>query len=232
MRIDTLDKQYQKSPDFPPDKADKWKYPEELDGTIRQRYDRCNQMTTFCHQQAHHSFFIILPFVGWMLAHNGIRMELKQMGEALEAAQKRGPIQQWEVSCIQSFWKAHYMHVMSHHSNEDNLMVPYLKERVNYPEKLTADHTELVDKLNTIDSIVKGLGSSKEEETVDELLKEMKELTGIMLPHLKEEEEQGLPLARAYFEPEEIARVVQKILKDSPAVSDGEVALIQTTTLQ
>lgn len=43
---------------------------------------------------------------GWTLAHNGIRMEIEQMLDALKACSKRGAIQQWEVACVQAFWKA------------------------------------------------------------------------------------------------------------------------------
>lgn len=32
MTFDPLDKKYQKSPDFPPDKAEKWPFPEAQDG--------------------------------------------------------------------------------------------------------------------------------------------------------------------------------------------------------
>merc|ERR1719453_489125 len=43
----------------------------------------------------------------------------------------------------------------------------------------------------------------------------------ITLPHLHEEEQVGLPLARAYFTPTEISEVVGKILKNSDPISLG-----------
>lgn len=114
---------------------------------------------------------------------------------------------------------SHYVHIHNHHSNEDDLLTPYLETRINYPEKLTSDHTELVAKLDSVDSIVKSLGQ-KEGDTVTVIVKEMTAYQDIMLPHLKEEEDMGLPLARAYFDMEEIGAVIQKILSGSPPVSD------------
>jgi hypothetical protein len=61
---------------------------------------------------------------------------MRMMVEALEAAATRGPLKQWEAVCIQTFWKAHFGHVHSHHTNEDAILVPYLQTRFKYPEKV------------------------------------------------------------------------------------------------
>lgn len=96
-------------------------------------------------------------------------------------------------------------------------MTPFLESRVNYPEKLTYDHTELVAKLEKVKGLINSLGE-KEGDYVGELINEIKEYKEIMFPHLAEEEEMGLPLSRAYFEPHEIAAVTQKILSHAPKV--------------
>lgn len=126
-------------------------------------------------------------------------------------------------------WKVHGTHIHSHHSNEDSLFTPYLETRINYPEKLTSDHTELVEKLERVGSMVESLGQ-KEGDSVSELLKEMKEYQAIMLPHLREEEEQGLPLSRAYFTPEEIGAITQKIVRSIPKVSKSRFGRNLTPT--
>ena len=61
------------------------------------------------------------------------------MIEAFEAVNKRGPVTEWELSCIQSVWNAHYEHIHAHHSNEDDLLAPWLAERINLPEKVSDD---------------------------------------------------------------------------------------------
>jgi hemerythrin-like domain-containing protein len=142
---------------------------------------------------------------------------MTQMIEAIEAAKSRGAVQQWEVACIQQFWNSHYIHIRSHHSNEDVLMVPVLETRFHYPEKFVADHEEVIAKLDKLAKIVKSLGQ-KEGDSVDELMTELKEYEVMMLPHLKTEEDECLPLLRAYFTKPEIGKVTQSILSKSPKV--------------
>ena len=64
---------------------------------------------------------------------------MRTMIEAFEAVNKRGPVTEWELSCIQSVWNAHYEHIHAHHSNEDDLLAPWLAERINLPEKVSDD---------------------------------------------------------------------------------------------
>jgi hypothetical protein len=40
----------------------------------------------------------------------------------------------------QEWWAGHFDHVHSHHANEDEIMNPVIRSRVNYPAKLEADH--------------------------------------------------------------------------------------------
>jgi hypothetical protein len=58
------------------------------------------------------------------------------MIKALESSNKRGPLKAWEADCIKVFWEAHYSHILAHHHNEDGILVPFLKTRFTYPEKV------------------------------------------------------------------------------------------------
>lgn len=58
----------------------------------------------------------------------------------------------------------------------------------------------------------------KESSTVVELAKEMQDYETLMLPHLLQEEEECLPLMRAYFTHVEIAPKVQEIIDNGPKV--------------
>lgn len=74
---------------------------------------------------------------GWTLAHNSLRAEMRSLVEALEAVNGReGSLQDWEVKCIKKAWAAHEVHIHSHHKNEDDIMVPFLKTRFHYPDKV------------------------------------------------------------------------------------------------
>ncbi|CAJ1934842.1 unnamed protein product [Cylindrotheca closterium] len=159
-----------------------------------------------------------------MLAHNAIRMEIEEMIQALEASKKRGGIQKWEIACVTKAWKTHYLHVHSHHSNKDAMLMPYLETRISYPDKLTSDHKELVTKLDRINAVVESLGQKEEGDSVTELVGAFREYQGLMLPHLKEEE-----VSRAYFEPPEIGEITQRILASAgaPKVEMGSFIVCQ-----
>lgn len=156
---------------------------------------------------------------GWVHAHNSLRDEMRSLVIALEATDGRdGELQEWEVACIRKAWQAHETHVHSHHTNEDNIMVPYLKTRFHYPDKYEADHEGLVAKLDKITTLVNEL---KAGTGASEVLKEMSEYEALMKPHLLQEEVECLPLCRAYFTPKEIAPKIQEIIGNGPKVEMG-----------
>ena len=107
---------------------------------------------------------------------------------------------------------------MEHHKNEDDQLNPYIKTRVNYPDKLETDHIELLEILNAISEDIKNL---KENDFVEELKVKWENYELKMLPHLKEEENIGLPLLMAYFTPKEVNEVTEKFLKDADKRSLG-----------
>ena len=63
---------------------------------------------------------------------------MRALVEAMDAVKSRGAVvkNDWEVECIQKVWAAHYDHVDAHHKNEDVLLVPQLKTRFHYPDKV------------------------------------------------------------------------------------------------
>ena len=153
---------------------------------------------------------------GWVLAHNAIREEIKSMKNVLDKLKL--PLQKWQIECLQKWWDGHYIHIMEHHKNEDDQLNPYIKTRVNYPDKLETDHIELLEILNAISEDIKNL---KENDFVEELKVKWENYELKMLPHLKEEENIGLPLLMAYFTPKEVNEVTEKFLKDADKRSLG-----------
>jgi hypothetical protein len=83
---------------------------------------------------------------------------------------------------------------------------------------LTEDHTGLESKLQTIQ---KTFGNLSAESGVSQALSEWVQYQQYMLPHLKEEEEIGLPLVRAYFTPADIEPLIMKAIKASPNQGGG-----------
>ena len=204
-KIDPTDLKYQLNKVFQPDKESLWTYPKESDG--------------------------------WVHAHNSIRTEMTMLEEcflAIESQAVNGnsgspeqegdnksnkSLQEWQVKSLKTIFAAHYTHVHEHHTNEDAIMTPALEKRIQYPAKLTDDHEGLVMQLEHLNNVVKALKAGDDTATtMMSLLKDFRSYHANMKEHLQEEEDIGLPLMRAYFEPAEMAKIVQQILQKTPKV--------------
>lgn len=196
------DLEYQAKKEFPPDKESLWNFPPDNDG--------------------------------WMHAHNMIRAELKLFEECLEAVIDRTPknnsadngtskiLQMWEIKAFQTVFDAHFDFVWEHHTNEDEILTPKFKERIVYPPKLTDDHEEIVRALKNLKERVHSLKEGDDiKASLDPLLKEWTAYGSNMKEHLKEEEVIGLPLMRAYFQPDEYKKLTEEIIKRDSYLSLG-----------
>ena len=90
------------------------------------------------------------------------------------------------------------------------MFTPMLKEKVNYPEKLEADHDALLKMMAGVDSAVAALAAGGD---VAALVTVFDPYRKTMEAHLKEEEEICVPLMFAYFEPGYVGKKVQEIMK-------------------
>lgn len=155
-----------------------------------------------------------------MHAHNAIRDEISRFREALASLAERKQLRQWEVECLRTSWGEHQVHVHAHHSNEDDVMVPFLHARIREAERESDDHAALLRTLAELELRISGLRAGS-WEPVAALSDAWAAYEAMMLPHLREEELTQLPLMRAYFLPEEIGPVVQKIIARGPPAEMG-----------
>ncbi len=153
---------------------------------------------------------------GWVLSHNAIRAEINSMEKVLSKLIE--PLEKWQIDCIQKWWEGHYIHVKEHHSNEDDIFNPFLRTRINYPEKLETDHQGIIEIMKKINNIITSI---KKGEHVNELRELWNEYKKIMFPHLEEEEEIGLPLSMAYFTHKEVSEKTAQFIKNGDKRSLG-----------
>ena len=151
---------------------------------------------------------------GWMLAHNSIRAEVLKFEAVLTHISGR-TLKDWEKEGMKVWWKAHEEHVHGHHKNEDDIMNPFLRTRIKYPEKLEADHEGIIEIMEKLKAAFEDFS---DVSNIQPLWSEYKE---ILMPHLKEEEQVALPLMRAYFEQKEVSPIVEKIIKSMPKLELG-----------
>jgi len=158
---------------------------------------------------------------GWIFAHNALRSEMKLMREALEAISKRNTgVNAWEIRAIRTASSAHLEHMKWHADNEDVNIMPELRKRFKFPER---DNKILSDTLERLKRMVEVLQPSDSIRDLAFLAKEWTAYEAMMLPQLKEEDEVGFPLMRAYFSPDEYKPIVQKSMKGVSKVALGSV---------
>ena len=188
MVINTSDTTWKASEKFKPDKEDLWKYSADNDG--------------------------------WVKAHNMIRNEVDSLIDALSSVSEKydssTPV--WAITSIKQFWSHHEHLVHDHHGNEDNIMNPFMKRRVNLPEKLESDHDIVIERMRNVSNCVNAL---KEGDSLHQLSTAMSMYKEALFPHLLEEEKVALPLLRSFFTPKEVKPVIMKILKKSTKEESG-----------
>jgi hemerythrin-like domain-containing protein len=185
--FDPTDPKYQLTPEFLPDKESTWSYPKEDDG--------------------------------WVISHNALEGEIGMFLEALANIDSKGdgyPLLEWEVKSLKTAFAAHFENVHWHHSDEDDNVVPFMKTRVKYPEKLETDHPTIEAQIDKIKGMIEGI---KTGDTIGDLFVEWKKHQDLIVPHMHEENEVALPLMRAYFTAEDLKPVVEYIVKNGPKVS-------------
>lgn len=132
------------------------------------------------------------------------------------------PLVEFTLASTVSFAKARNFRYCS---NEDDIFVPELIKRFVYPKNLETDHEILADQLKEIEKKIELL---KVGGTIDDLLETWIAYETMMLPHLQQEEEIGLPLMRAYFTKEDMAPIIQKLVAHSPAFETGSLIYFDT----
>lgn len=193
--VDTQDVQWRAGAEYAPDKETMWDYPKEKDRL--------------------------------MLVSNAIRGEVSDLKEALTKLVERGTFLTWEIDSFCSAWSEHATHIHAHHSNDENIFHPFLATRIRLPEKLRSHHVDLSRHLNLMAGLVAVLAGMVEPPRrsgyVRSILDAMLEYEKMLLPQLAEEELQLLPLMRAYFKPDEVAPIVQKIVRTGPPCQLGSL---------
>merc|ERR1712205_56299 len=147
---------------------------------------------------------------GWFRIHNALRGEMFKFKAVLEKLAST-PLESWQVSALQTYWQGHSALVHDHHDHEDKLFTPMIKTRCEYPEKLEADHDELVALMEEITGIVDELSAGR---TPAALLDKFLKYKALMEPHLAEEEQTVVPILRAFFDQREVAAKVQPMMQE------------------
>ncbi|CAJ1417328.1 unnamed protein product [Effrenium voratum] len=154
----------------------------------------------------------------WTLSHNAIRGEMKELHGALKAAAGRGGLQPWETKALKDAFAEHSAHVKAHFANGEDVLKPFLAPRIKLDPKLSSKSGKSLECLAKLDEQVGALSGNAEE-----VLKSFEPYMTDMLDYLGAEEGSSLLLMRAYFTPDEVMPIVQKLAAQSPGAAIGSM---------
>jgi hemerythrin-like domain-containing protein len=150
---------------------------------------------------------------GWVHAHDAIRLDMKDIAEAVESTAKRLTAKApegWEADNIKTAFKAFYGQTHKHHDHEEELAFPFLSTRIKLPEGFTTEHESLIKALDDCSSLIEALTATSDAKAWDEITLKFKEAKTLMEAHLRFEEDVGLPLMRYAFNEVEVKNGMEK----------------------
>ena len=194
------DPRWQVSEKYPPDKSHLWSYPVAIDG--------------------------------WTLAHDALRGEVRDFDtvlQTLQDEQQQMMMGSQQATAMQAWWRGHYVHLLNHHKNEDDILKAFVQQRFHYPSFMEIQHDNILTLLDELNELVGNVlvhastDQGRASIVLDQIYPKWTSYREELLPHLKAEEDNVIPLVRAYFTPREVQKLVRQLLRRGPAVETGSI---------
>lgn len=166
---------------------------------------------------------------GWTLAHDALRGEVHDFSQVLEALLAQSdPISNRQVCAMNRWWRGHLIHMRSHHENEDHVVKAFVRRRFGYPHFMEVDHALIECHLNSISRLIKMLSGRTRTSTdrlqiLARLKAALRRYQDDLLPHLKGEEDVVIRLTRAFFTPNEVQRLTNRLAVIGPRLETGAI---------
>jgi len=116
----------------------------------------------------------------------------------------------WEFAHLVAWWSKVATNIHHHHDYEETIFFPKLAERVTLPARLTADHKQL---LKLMDNATETIKQANTTAGIQEARAAVARLGDFMLPHLKEEEDDVMPIMYEEFRPSEWTPLIGEMVK-------------------
>lgn len=160
---------------------------------------------------------------GWYWAHEAIRADLADTLAVLDRLAGAAAPAPWERDALLLVWGYVAGFIRHHHHNEEAFFFPKMRERVALPPSLESDHATLVAMLDATDALLGAEHAKAAGADWREVARSLRALEAVMLPHLREEEEQTLPLMHARFSAADFAPIERQVVGQMPWHSMGHM---------
>ena len=148
---------------------------------------------------------------GWIYAHNAIRLDINDTINAVTRIYESNSLNNWEAEYLHLWWRRVGENIIQHHDHEERFFFPLLQTRIDFPEKISSDHLDLMDLLSNVTKRIVHLTTYSQ---IEDVLSDLEILKNSMFEHLKEEEEKILPLMRENFTPGDLKPTMNKMINE------------------
>ena len=132
------------------------------------------------------------------IVHQALRRDLERATIALAATPPPGDAQRTAIARHLG-WVMEFLR--AHHRSEDDGLYPVVRERrsdaAEILDRMDDDHREIARAVDAVDDAASGYGRSDGSSTRLELATAIDDLTDVLVPHLRREEEDVMPIVSA-----------------------------------
>lgn len=157
---------------------------------------------------------------GWKVSHDSLRFFMTLMVNTMDkliADAEADALSKENIGRFTTFVDIFCKQVHDHHDHEEKIFFPWMQTKIQLPPKMSADHKTLIANLEEVQKRATALEAADTSAEQLEALKSCRvafvEMQEHMCAHLKEEEEEGIPMVRENFTFQEHEVPVNAIIK-------------------
>jgi hemerythrin-like domain-containing protein len=132
------------------------------------------------------------------VVHNALRRDLRRLDTTLSAASAITPRRRQALS-MHVEWMMDFLH--HHHHGEDEGLWPLVRGRTlegdALLDRMETDHADIAPAMEQVLTAARRFRSDPADEARIEVLGSLRRLCDVLLPHLRREEEEAMPLVEA-----------------------------------
>jgi len=145
------------------------------------------------------------------IVHEALRRDLRRT-RAVVASEARPPRAQRVAVADHLLWMMTFLH--DHHRGEDEGLYPAVRERnpgaAALLDRMDADHRAIAPAIEGLEAAALGYRASGEDDSPRRLLIALDDLEAVLLPHLRQEEDEAVPVVSATLSDAELRAIEQE----------------------
>jgi hemerythrin-like domain-containing protein len=133
------------------------------------------------------------------IVHDALRRDLARARMALAEPGRASPMQRRAIGSHLG-WMMGFLH--AHHASEDNGLYPVVRQRaqdetdaLEVLDRMAREHDAIAPAVAALEAVAAGLAANASDDAARQTIDALDSLTDVLLPHLRQEEVDAMPIA-------------------------------------